>query len=139
MELLNVSTASEREITDAFVANFVMPSRRSRWRQLLGSKNGRERLRATLDHNVDFDPKYLQPLEEGSTADDAYYALSSKGAQDIVYAISSDPELDGTRPALAEIIESVVNGDTGTILISDPTKLAFFESEERGLRFLLAK
>lgn len=136
MEKADIATAPEREIIDAFVSAFITPSRRSRWRTLLSSKNGRERLRATINHDVDFDSKYVKEIE-GIDADAAIDALSSNGVGENCYAISADVELDGTRPAILDVLESVVASKLGTLLISNPAHLAYFLSEDQGRQFIL--
>jgi hypothetical protein len=50
--------------------------------------------------------------------------------------MSSDPRLDGSEMDLSEALEEVVGGGMGTFLSCGAEKLAYFESEEAGERYI---
>lgn len=121
-----------------FAKAFIHPARRGRWLTLLGSKKGRDRLLADLDHGYDFDPKLAEPL--GPCDHRAVLqALRKAGAWRLCLVLSSNALIDGQTMELEEAVEAVVAQDFGTYLICDPERLAFFESEDKGQRYLLRR
>ncbi|HKW08769.1 MAG TPA: hypothetical protein VJO33_00230 [Gemmatimonadaceae bacterium] len=124
------------EIVNAFVAS----PKKERFLTLLGTKKGRPKLRQTLAHFQDLDPRYAQRLGSDLRTTDAIVALlEQRGAPAICYLLSEDPDLDGCELPLEEAVERVHGRGMGTFISCIPGRLAYFESEGMGERYLLVR
>jgi hypothetical protein len=84
-----------------------------------------------LAHFDGFDERYASPLPNGShTVEQALTLLQRKGAEEMVWVISEDRNMDNRALPLREALKAVWGGSMGTILSCIPGKLAFFRSEE---------
>jgi hypothetical protein len=72
------------------------------------------------------------------TADKIEALLKEKGAPDTCYVISTNPQIDQKQLPLAEVLQGIVgNADEGSVLSCIPGKLAFYEGEDAGARYIL--
>ena|SRR5689334_9611285 len=121
-----------------FVRNFVIPAKRARYLSLLESRRGRIRFIKTLDHFGDLDmrrvasvPAYAQtPLQIEAL-------LKGKGASGNCTIISSNENLDGSQTSLREALEQTIGQGYGTIISCMAGRLAYFEGEDPGARYIL--
>jgi hypothetical protein len=123
----------ERSLFDSFI----LPRRKRRYLELLGAKDGRDKICLSLDHFKDLDPRYarrLRPQEHNAVS--VYNLLRSHGAPDLCHLMSSSAEFDNREMPLLEALQRVVGYGQGTFISCVPGRLAFFESEEVGERYL---
>jgi hypothetical protein len=101
---------------DLFAA-FVVPAKRARYIELLGSKRGRETVRRALDHFTDLDPRFCRRVH-GSDADpaDVLAELRKLGAPTRCHVISVNAELDGRDMPLSEALGLALGRGQGTFL-----------------------
>ncbi len=116
---------------------FVRPDRRPRYLELIKSAKGRPKFLAALAHNMELDPRYSTRLADNvHTAVQIAALLGAKGAPEACYAISENWDLDGRDWPLAEALDRVVGGGQGTFLSCVPGRLAYFEGEDAGERYI---
>ena len=65
--------------------------------------------------------------------------LKQKGAPEVCYIISSDPDIDGKEMPLHEALMIVVDSNIGTVVSCIAGKLGYFEFEDIGERWLCTK
>ena len=104
---------------------------------MLDTKNGREKVRLALDHFKHLDSRFchrIKPAEQNPV--DILRILKALGAPAVCHVMSSDREFDGRELALSEALRDIVGRGQGTFISCVPGKLAYFESEEPGERYL---
>ena len=122
----------------ATIEAFVVKGRRERCLTLLASERGRAKLRKTLAHFQHLDPRYarrLSPAEQNRIGD----VLRGAGAPATCYVLSEETDLDGQVMELDEALEGIVGRGMGTFISCIPGRLAYFEGEEPGERYLLVR
>lgn len=80
-----------------------VPSKRQRYIELLDTKRGREKIRLSLDHFKDLDPRFcrrIKPSEQNLP--EILRILKGLGAPPVCYVMSSDSELNGREMDLSE-------------------------------------
>jgi len=131
-------TGSEHEV--ALVHAFIASERRERYLALLASPRGRAKLRAGLAHLRDLDPHYARPLPPGEQTPDAIARLlRARGAPAECVLLAEQRALDGRRLPLAEALVAVVGRGMGALVSCLPGRLAFYEGEEPGERYILER
>src|SRR5690242_4430137 len=97
-------------------------------------------LRAQLAHLPDLDLRLAVavPVSE-ARPDTIQRLLMAKGAPGTCYCLSESAELDGRELPLRQALEQVVGRGIGTLLSCVPGKLAYFEGEDPGRRFILSR
>ena len=125
------------EEVQRFIEAFIVRDRKERWQTLLDSRKGRKRLVATFAHGYDFDSRWATHLGKTATVESVVALLKSKGAGDYCSVLSEDSSIDGATLPLEEAVSKVLRAGFGTYLIFEPSRLAFFESEEAGGHYLL--
>jgi hypothetical protein len=124
----------EAETLGAFIEQPV----RRRMLTLLGSPRRRRDLVAMLDHFDSFDQRWRVPLKPSKQTPEQIGAdLVSRGAGQECWVMSSNSLLDARRALLGEALDAVVGFGYGTLLISVPGYLAFYEGEGPGRRMIL--
>lgn len=124
----------------ALIRAFVRADRQPRLLGLLSSPKGRPKLRAALAHFRDLDPRFAHPVPPAQQQAAAIEALlRAKGAPELCYVVAEAPELDGRAMPLAEVLEAVVGRGLGALVSCLPGRLGYFESEERGARYVLER
>ena len=123
----------EAEIVKAFIVK----DRRERYLSLLSSPKGRKKFIERLPHGIsdELDPRYAQRID--GSASQIEHLLRRKGAPEICYVISEDGGLDGREMPLLEALEETVGRGMGTLISCVPGKLAYFEAEDIGERYIL--
>ena len=63
--------------------------------------------------------------------------LLALGAQPTCHLISENTDLDGRDPTLTDALDEIVGSMHGTLVVCVPGKLAYYEGEEQGERYIL--
>ncbi len=127
----------EKRVIEAFVA----PHRRVRYPHGFGQRKKRDELTDRLNHTAlgDFDEHCMLVVPRDSQNPEAIGAmLVDRGAPSECYVISCG-WLDGRIMQLDAALQGIVGTGMGTVLSSIHGVLAYYESEERGMRFVLHK
>ena len=120
------------------LALFVTREKRQRYRELLQTPSGRRKLLDRLNHNNDFDPRYLRRFANDVSADRIEASLRGHGAQDTCHVFSTIAAIDGKELRLRDALWETVSRNTGSMLSCIPGRLGYFESEDFE-RFLLIR
>lgn len=132
--------APNREQEAAFIRAFIIPTKRERLVELLGKPKRRRDVLRTLYHFADLDPRAISKIPTAEDSAEGIEALlRSKGAPDLCYAISTDPELDGRTVTLREALTRIHALGNGTLLSCVPGSLGYFEGEDIGARYVLER
>lgn len=130
----------EAEVHENDLALFVLSQHRARFRDsLAGAKRRKKFLLQDLGHFKYLDPRFAHSVpKRQQSASLLRELLKGKGAPDLCYVVSTDPELDGREVPLGEALERIV-GITEGFASCIPGRLAYFEGEDRGMRYLLKR
>jgi hypothetical protein len=121
----------------AFFSAFIVPATRRRYIELLDAKRGREKILDSLHHFKYLDPRFCRKLKPGEQNIAAILrTLKSLGAPTRCSVMSSSSELDGQEMDLSEALKGIIGQDFGAFISCVPGKLAYFESEEPGDRYI---
>jgi hypothetical protein len=128
----------ELDTETMFVGTFIVRSKRERYKSFLGTKKRQKKFVDLLFHFSDFDHDTINRLASHV----AYPAqlldlMQRKGAPADCYVISTTKDLDQRRMGLELALNTVLGWHPGTLIISLPSRLCFYEAEGRGERFLL--
>lgn len=124
----------------ATIAAFVAPGRRDRYLGLLASERGRARLRAALAHFRDLDARYARAVPPADhTPARLAEVLRGRGAPAACHLLAEDDALDGRTLPLDEALAAVVGRGTGAFVSCIPGRLAYYEGEEAGERYILER
>jgi len=125
----------ERALYGAFLA----PPTRARYLALLDAPDARRRIRAELAHAPGLDPRYATRVEAEPSPEEIARLLREKGAPETCYVVSEWPDFDARRLDLVVALDAIVGSGMATFFSCVPGKLAYFEDEEVGERYLLAR
>ncbi|MHC4200469.1 MAG: hypothetical protein ACYSU0_10800 [Planctomycetota bacterium] len=117
---------------------FLIAAKRDRFLAVLSTRGGRDKLRKKeFAHFDGLDPRFAHQIPPGAqNEDDIESTLKAKGAPSSCYVWSENDEIDGQELPLAEALAEVVGMSMGTFLSCIPGKLAYFEGEEPGERYI---
>lgn len=123
-----------------FIKAFILPPKQARYLSLLESRKGRGKILDRLDHLDDLDVRFatLVPTNK-QTVTDIERLLTQKGAPAICHILSSNSSIDDRDMSLCEALGETVGQGMGSIISCIPGRLAYYESEEPGLRYILAR
>ncbi len=124
---------------ESLVRAFVIPHKRERLLKLLATPKGCKKLLHQLHHFYDLGPRFahrLAPSEQ--TVEDIHRLLKAKGAPDTCYVMGGE-DLDGRTLGLRDALHEVVGRNIGTFLSCIPGKLAYYEGENEGERYILKR
>lgn len=107
------------------------------WSAVLASPRGRLKLIAEVEHLVDSGSPVVQHVEGAETEESLKSMLSQLGAPETCAVFSRDPRLCGREMPLSKAIHISVGGCRNVLVSCLPGELAFYESEEKGKRYLL--
>jgi hypothetical protein len=128
-------TGRERET--ALLQTFVAAAKRDRFVEMLGTRKGREKLRRGLDHFTDLDPTRCTRIAGGDQTSTWIRArLRALGAPATCYILSSNSDLDGLEMELVDALDAIIGLGSGSFVCCIPGKLAYFEGESQGERYL---
>ena len=123
----------------AFIV-FIRPEKRSRWRQLLQSAEGRKKLVDDFAHMGDLDMRFAVEIPSTWSASDIVRALRVRGAPSGCYVMSEhSSHLDEREMPLHEAIHMVYGNGFGTLVSCIPGRLCYFETEEPNDRYILER
>jgi len=81
----------------------------------------------------------LSPPSDEQTPSRLAALLRARGAPEECVLLAEDAALDGRRLPLAEALSMVVGRGMGAFLSCIPGRLAFYEGEEPGQRYILER
>jgi hypothetical protein len=115
----------------AFVNAFITREKRARYLQLLATPKRRGDILGRLYHNLDLlHGTYHEVTGADKSADKVEQVLRSKGAREMCYVISPEPDIDQRTVPLAEILMTLFETDGVAILCCLPGRLAFYKAED---------
>ena len=138
--MLSSEQNTQMFVDAAIISAFILPERRGRYLQLVQTKRGRIKFRKQLGHFRDFDTKFMKSIPAGQqTAKGIEILLRQQGAPSVCAIISESEELDNIQMDLTAALSKIVGYGTGSVLSSLHGRLAYYESEEPGHRYILQK
>jgi hypothetical protein len=125
---------------EQFARAFIVPAKQNRYLSMLESTKGRARLLAKFPHCRDLDMSYatLVPAAQQNAAAIAKI-LKQSGAPEACHVISADREIDNREVPLEKALDEAVGMNMGTFISCIPGKLGYFEFEDLGERYILAR
>jgi hypothetical protein len=129
------------EHEEALIRAFIMPAKRSRYLERLASPKARKKFIAEhLYHMADLDTRYAKQIEPGSQfVEQIHHLLTSRGAPESCYLVSTNTELDGSTIDLLSALQRTVAQFEGTFISCIPGRLAYFEGEGKNERYILER
>jgi hypothetical protein len=125
---------------EAFVRAFIVTDKQSRYITMLGSPKRRRDFLDRLNRQLDYDASFATTVPAGEQTSSAIVRLlTQRGAPSSCHVISSDPKLDGRDLPLSEALDHVVGSGLGTVLSCIPGRLAYYEAEDAGERYILSR
>ena len=122
------------------LARFFVATKRERYAEMISKPKKRSKFLAELGHFKSLDPRYQVPLDPKKLFPDHIAAiLTRKGAPQSVWVTSEDVHLDGREMPLLKALREIVGRQMGTFLTCIPGRLAYFEGEEMGDRWILER
>ena len=118
---------------------FLVPARAARFKAMIGSEKGREKITARLPHHArDFDPRYATKLSSSLRVDDIAEVLRAGGAPTRCYVLAGGSDFDGQLVDLHDALSDVV-GYGGALISCIPGRLGLFADEGPGSQWLLQR
>ncbi len=125
---------------EQLLARFFIPTKRERYVEMIGHAKKRSKFLRELAHFKSLDPRYVLPMPPKKLFPEQIAAiLTQKGAPQTCWVTSENPDLDGREMMLLEALKNVVGLQMGTFLSCVPGKLAYYEGEEMGDRWILMR
>ena len=125
---------------EMFARNFINPKKRDRYLSLLDTPKGRSKVVHGLDHCEDIDRRYANQLPVNQQNPNAIEKiLRQKGAPEVCHVMSANPEIDGKDMPLGEALKKTIGMGMGTLISCIPGRLAYFEYEDAGERYILER
>jgi hypothetical protein len=127
---------------EKLIKSFLLPERQSRYLFLLSSSTPKNRLklRSYLAHCHDIDMHFAFRIpSKKQKIDDIYMHLKEKGAPDTCYVLSENIQIDNLELPLKKALEETIGMGMGTFLSCIPGKLAYYEGEDLGERYICEK
>ncbi len=123
---------------ESLVRAFASPERADRYLKLLASSRGRSKFLASLAHEFKLDHRYATKVGGQESSKESIEKLLRKlGAPDMCYCVSENSGLDGRELPLAEALTATIGYGMGTLISCLPGRLAYYESDEPGGRYVL--
>ena len=126
----------DTELEKSLVAAFVIPQKRSRYNSLLETGKGRDKVRRSLAHSPDWDPRFIRQIENQNPRA-IQEVLRKMGAPRDCYVLSENDRYDAKRMDLLDALMGAVGYGMGTVISCVPGRLAFYEGEGPGVRYIL--
>lgn len=125
---------------EVLLTRFFLPTKRERYAEMISHPKKRPKFLRELAHFKSLDPRYLLTLDPKKLFLDQIAAMLIKnGAPDSCWITSENSRLDSKPLPLLEALREVVGYQMGTILTCVPGRLAFYEGEEMGDRWILKR
>jgi len=124
----------------AVIRAFVAPERQERLLGLIASDRGRDKLRRQLAHFAALDVRFAQRITATEqTPADILRLLRANGAPPTCVLLAEDRVLDGRELLLEDALRAVVGQGMGAFLSCVPGRLAYYEGENAGERYVLRR
>jgi len=132
----------DAEVEGLLIRAFIVPDKRARYVSRLGLAKARQKfMDGHFFHMRDLDARFanrIAPSDQNAAA--IYAMLREKGAPETCYVMSGSSDLDGEISGLRETLVRVVDeGYDGTFVSCIPGRLAYFDGEESGERYILSR
>jgi hypothetical protein len=125
---------------EELIRSFIMPTKRQRYLDFVSKPKTRQKFLCELAHFKSLDPRYLLAIPPSKQhPKDIAQILTDKGAPTLCWVTSEDRRLDGKEMSLLEALGDVVGRQMGTFLSCIPGRLAYFEGEDMGFRWILER
>ena len=122
------------------IESFINIRQKERFLTLLSNPKNRHKLVAYFDHEVELDSRYALKIPSNqSSLEDIKRILLAKGAGNSCYVFSADSRIDGKELKLSDALAETIGSGMGTFLSIIPGRLAYYESEDVGERYILYK
>ncbi|HXC75641.1 MAG TPA: hypothetical protein VNU19_01180 [Candidatus Acidoferrum sp.] len=119
------------------IAAFISQRWRSRARQQLRS---RRRAKWIADAAKSIDPRYIVPIAPSLQNPDAIAGLiTSRSEEMLCWTMSENPDWDAKLEILSRALHRIVGSGFVSFISCQPGKLAYFEDEGPGVRFILRR
>ena len=123
---------------EKFIQSFILKEKQDRLMSFAKNIKNRKKFSSSLVHSKNINGKYIQHIpSENQTASRIEMLLKQMGAPDICYVISEHTRMDKMQSDLSSILSQVVGSGMSSVICCIPGKLAYYEGEERGERYLL--
>jgi hypothetical protein len=125
---------------EQFARAFIVPAKQERYLSMLESAKGRARLLAKFPHCRDLNMSHatLVPAAQ-QNAEAIAKLLRQRGARDLCHVISADRDIDNRELPLEKALDEAVGMNMGTFISCIPGRLGYFEFEDLGERYILAR
>jgi hypothetical protein len=121
-----------------FIEDFVVPKRRDRYLQFLGSKKNRHKALDRLNHTLDFDRERARLIPGAMrTTNGLLTLLKEYNVRDTCHVLADDAEEDGAEMRLEAAVDFLVGHPWGVVLICPPAPVAIYKEEDIGDMYLL--
>jgi hypothetical protein len=126
--------------SEHLLALFFIATKRDRYKEMISKPKKRPNFLRELAHLTSLDTRYILPVPPKKLFPDQIAAiLTQKGAPRTCWVTSENPDLDGREMLLYEGLKEVVGRQMGTFLSCIPGKLAYYEGEGMGDRWILER
>jgi hypothetical protein len=125
---------------EQFARAFIVPAKQERYLSMLESAKGRARLLTKFPHCRDLNMSLttLVPAAQ-QNAEAIAKLLKQRGAPAMCHVISAYRDIDNRELPLEKALEEAVGLNMGTFISCIPGKLGYFEFEDLGERYILAR
>jgi hypothetical protein len=107
---------------------------------LLSKPKRRSKILVKLPHFRDLDLRYSFKIPSSlQTSKGIHVLLQKKGAPELCYIISTDPELDAKMKTLSEALDQIVGFSDGVLISCIPGRLGYYEGEDPSERYILER
>lgn len=125
---------------EMFARAFIIPEKQDRYVTLIGSVNGRKKILNGFHHIHDLDKRYAKLFSSNEQSGESIFRLmKQKGAPDMCYIMSDDSDIDKKEMPLQEALSKVYGSNYGTLVSCIAGKLAYFETEDIRVRYILER
>jgi hypothetical protein len=136
----NAAGYSTEDHERLLIHGFFLPQRRDRFLSLLKNSAGRKKFRLALPHFKAIDPRYSHKIPTRLQSSWGIFSLlKAKGAPEQCHILSENTALDGKQMKLSKALEAVIGYGMGTFISCIPGRLAYYESETPGERYVLER
>ena len=123
------------------VLKFILEPKRRRLAEQIANPKRRAKALRALAHLRDLDPRFAERIPPAQQRPSEIAALlEQRGAPRDCYVISEfGSDIDGKTMPLREALDTIVGFGMGTLISCLPGRLAYFEGEEAGERYILER
>jgi hypothetical protein len=118
---------------------FLTPGGRDRFLAVRSRDDRRGKFTGSLAHSPKLNWRFGARVPPNAFAPDIAKLLRARGAPETCWAVSEWKLLDGREMSLDEALQQVVGSGMGTLLSCIPGRLAYYESEEPGERWIFQR